>query len=75
MVPILALLMFLRAQGTLVQLVTDVWASFEHGDIPPLIFVGGRVARIGAEVVFLNILTHLLERLVSIFIFIGLVQC
>lgn len=63
--------MFLRAQATLVQFATEVWATLEHGDIPPLMFVGGRIVRLGGEVVFLHILTRLLERLVSIFFFLA----
>jgi hypothetical protein len=67
--------MFLRAQARLGEFVNKVWVALEHGDIPPLIFVGGRVARLSGEVLLLRLLSHLLERAVSYLFIFGLVQC
>jgi hypothetical protein len=49
------------------EFATEVWVALAHGDIPPLAFVGGRVARLVGEVVFLHFLSHVLERVVSNF--------
>ena len=70
-----AALMFLREQARLGEVVNEVWVEFEHGYIPPLTFVAGRVAMLAGKVVLLRLLSHLLESAVGFIYLFGVVQC
>jgi hypothetical protein len=67
--------MFLRAQGRLGEVINDVWVEFEHGHIPPLMFVARRVVMVAGKVVLLRLLSHLLESAVGFIYLFGVVQC